>query len=87
MAHPHWTSGANRARPGFHTPRDAVDCITETFPIMKRRDEQKHGEYRTKRVILEVHDTMQQAIETGQPYQTCLDPLPADPRVAHRPRR
>ena len=26
---------------------------------------------------------MQQAIETGQPYQTRLDPPPADPQVAH----
>jgi len=29
---------------------------------------------------------MQQAIETCQPYQTLLDPPPADPRVAHPPR-
>jgi len=29
---------------------------------------------------------MQQAIETGQPYQTLLDPPSADPRVVHVPR-
>ena len=55
----------------------------ETFPIVKRKDVAAHGEYRTKRVILEVYDAMQQAMDSGQPYQTRLDPPPADPRVAH----
>ena len=47
------------------------------------KDEQKYGEYRTKRVILECYDAMAEAIKTGWPYQTILDPPPADPRVAH----
>jgi hypothetical protein len=65
--------------------RDDVDYIMETFPIVKRKDEAAHGEYRTKRVILEIYDEMQQAMDSGQPYQTRLDPPPADPRVAHPP--
>jgi len=67
----------------FPTPRHAVDYIMETFPIVKRRDEESHGEYRTKRLILEIYDEMQQAVDTGRQYQTRLDPPPADPRVAH----
>jgi len=63
--------------------RDDVDYIMETFPIVKRRDEKLHGEYRTKRVILEIYDEMQKAIESGEPYQTQLDPPPADAAVAH----
>ena len=70
----------------YSIARDDVDYIMDTFPIVKRKDEAAHGEYRTKRVILEIYDAMQQAIETGQPYQTLLDPPPADPRVAHPPR-
>ena len=31
----------------------------ETFPIVKRKDETRYGEYRTKRVILEIYDAMQ----------------------------
>lgn len=54
-----------------------------TFPIVKRKDEKAHGEYRTKRVILEIYDEMARATETGEPYGTRLDPPPADPRVAH----
>jgi hypothetical protein len=50
----------------------------ETFPIVKRKDEAAHGEYRTKRVMLEIYDQMASAAETGQPYQTLLDPPPAE---------
>jgi hypothetical protein len=57
--------------------RDEVDYILETFPIVKRKDEQAHSEYCTKRVILDIYDAMQQAIETGTPYHTSLDPPPA----------
>jgi hypothetical protein len=57
--------------------RADVDYILDTFPIVRRKDEKEHGEYRTKRVILEIYDAMQQASATGQPYQTLLDPPPA----------
>ncbi|MBW2119303.1 MAG: hypothetical protein JRH09_15465 [Deltaproteobacteria bacterium] len=54
----------------------------ETLPIVKRKDEQKYGEYRAKRVILECYDAMAEAMKTGRLYQTILDPPPADTRVA-----
>lgn len=63
--------------------RDDVEYIMETFPIVKRRDIQRHGEYRTKRVILEVYDALAVAEQTGMVYQTLLDPPPADLGVAH----
>ena len=66
--------------------RDDVDHIMETFPIVKRKDEQKHGECRSKRIILEIYDAMAHAMKTGEPYQTLLDPPPAAPRVAHPPK-
>jgi hypothetical protein len=66
---------------------DDADYILETFPIVKKNDEKAHGEYRTKRVILEIYRDMAEAIRTGKPYQTRLDPPPADPCVAHPLRR
>jgi hypothetical protein len=63
--------------------RDDADYIMETFPIVKRKDEERFGEYRTKRVILEIYDEMEQAKRTGRPYQTRLDPPPGDPRAAY----
>jgi len=67
----------------FPNPRGAASYILDTFPIVRRKDEAAHGEYRTKRVILEIYDEMQTASVTGKPYRTRLDPPPADPRVAH----
>ena len=70
----------------FATPRDAVSYILDTFPIVRRKDEQTCGEYRTKRKILDIYDSMREATSTGAPYQTLLDPPPADPRCCHPPR-
>jgi len=70
----------------FPTPRDAVGYIMDTFPIVRRRDEEKWGEFRTKRVILEIYDAMQDSIRSGRAYQTRLDPPPADPRCCHPPK-
>lgn len=70
----------------FPTPRHSVEYILETFPIVKRKEEVVFGEYRTKRVILEIYDEMAEAMRTGLPYQTKLDPPPADPRCCHPPR-
>ena len=69
----------------FPTPRDAVSHILDTFPGVRREDEAKYGEYRTKRVILEIHDEMQELVVTGDPYRTRLDPSPADIRCCHQP--
>ncbi len=66
--------------------RDDVDYIMETFPIVKRKDVKQFGDFRTKLMILHVYDAIAKAMETGEPYQTMLDPPPADPRVAHPPR-
>jgi hypothetical protein len=63
--------------------RDDSDYILESFPILRRNDEAAYGEYRTKRLILEIYDSMADAERTGIPYKTRLDPPPADPRVAH----
>jgi len=63
--------------------RDDTDYVMGTFPIVRKHDEKAHGEYRTKRVILEIYDAMAEAARTGKPYETRLDPPPADPRVAH----
>jgi hypothetical protein len=65
--------------------RDDVDYIMETFPIVKRKDEAAFGDYRTKRLILEVYDAMAEATRTGEPYQTVLDPPPGQgPRHSTR---
>lgn len=60
--------------------RDEVDYVLDTFPIVKRKDEARFGEFRTKRLILEIYDAMAKAAATGEPYRTVLDPPPGHGR-------
>lgn len=64
--------------------REEADYVMETFPIVKRKAIEKYGEYRTKRVILEIFDEMLECEKQGKQYKTRLEPPPADPRVAHK---
>ena len=64
--------------------RNDVEYIMDTFPIVKRKDEQKYnGEYKTKNTVLEFYDAMAESKKIGKSYQTLLDPPPTDIRVAH----
>jgi hypothetical protein len=56
--------------------RDDVDYIMETFPIVKRKDIERYGSFRTKEMILQVYDAMAEAAHTGRPYETILHPPP-----------
>ncbi len=72
-----------RLKASFPTPRHAVAYIMDTFPIVKRKDEEKFGSYRSKNTILEICDGISESIRSGRPYRTRLDPPPADPRVRY----
>jgi len=79
-----WRQQPDALTHAFPTPRHVVDYIMETFPIVKRKDEAKfNGDYRTKRVILEIFDALADSMRTGKPYQTRLDPPPADVTCCH----
>jgi hypothetical protein len=67
----------------YGATRDDVDYVMDTFPITRRREEQQFNEYRTKRIILEVYEAMANAQLAGVPYQSQLNPPPADPRCCH----
>lgn len=61
----------------YGVARDEVDHVMDSFWIVRGNDEKTHGEYRTKRVILETYDALARAVQTGQQFRTPLDPLPA----------
>jgi len=75
-----------RLKANFPTPRDAVAHIMGTFSIVRRKDEAKYGTYRTKDTILDIYDAMAESIRVSKPYQTRLNPPPADPRCCHPPK-
>src|SRR5260370_12648276 len=56
----------------YSIPREDVDYIMETFPIVKRKDIAVHGAYRTKEAVLEIYDKMANAKQAAAPYQTAL---------------
>ena len=67
----------------YELGRSDVEYILDTFERVGKNDVKKWGEHRTKRLILGRYDAMVEADRSGQPYQTILDPPPADPSVAH----
>ena len=53
--------------------RDDADYILETFPIVRRKGEQAHGEYRTKRIaVLHIeHIIPRKSPVTRCPFHKC----------------
>ena len=49
-----------------------ADYILDTFLVVKKNDEKAHGEYRTKRTILEIYDALDAATRSGRLYQSPL---------------
>ncbi|CAN7165278.1 SAM-dependent methyltransferase [Microbacterium foliorum] len=60
----------------FGFAQEEINYIMDSFPIVKRKDEAEFGEYRTKRLILENYDRMQECIDTGTEFVSTLDPAP-----------
>ena len=67
----------------YGVDRDDAEYVMNSFPIVRRKDEAEHGEFRTKRLILERYDAMSTATAVGAPYDSPLAPGPADPACAH----
>jgi hypothetical protein len=43
----------------FPVTHEELDCTLGTFPIVRRKDEAKYGEYRTKRMVLEAYGRLE----------------------------
>lgn len=59
-----------------------TEYVMDTFPIVRKNDMKVYKKFRTKDMILEIYDALAEATRTGKPYQTPLEPPPAEPRVA-----
>jgi hypothetical protein len=49
---------ARVAKYAFELGREEFATLLDTFPIVRSRDEKLHGDFRTKRVILECFDML-----------------------------
>ena len=54
--------------------RDDASYILDTFPVLARSETREHGEYRTKRVVLETWDALASAAAEGVLYESPLGP-------------
>jgi hypothetical protein len=59
-------------------PADVMgpDYPSETFRVLKNKEEKEFGEYRTSKWVLREFDRMVLAEASRRPYETLLDPLP-----------
>jgi N-6 DNA Methylase len=67
----------------YRLTRSQTEWLIDSFTVLRKYEEHDHGEFRSKRLILEIYDAMEESMRTGQPYQTRLDPPPADRRCCH----
>ena len=56
--------------------------ILKTSRTVRQEDKAAYDRYRTKDTILEIYDEMAEAMRTGKPYETRLDPTPGPPADA-----
>jgi hypothetical protein len=68
--------------------RDDVETVLDSFTVLAKyelRPPEKagHGEFRTKRLVLERYDAMTKATETGSGYECPLDVPPAHDSIRH----
>ena len=61
--------------------RGDTEHVLDSFPVVRKYDERDHGEFRTKRLVLEAYDAMAASAATGVPYES-----PLDPPAGHGPR-
>jgi hypothetical protein len=55
----------------YGVSRVDVEYVMDTFPVVKREDEAAHsGAFRTKDLILDIYDRMEEARATGNDYRT-----------------
>jgi hypothetical protein len=65
----------------YAVSRDDADYILGAFGALARAETRTHGEFRTRRVVLECYDALAQAATSGRPYVSPLGHLRSRPSV------
>jgi hypothetical protein len=63
--------------------REDAEHVLDHFRVVREREIAEMGSYRSRDTILDIYDQMTDAIESGSPYETILDPPPAHPTLCH----
>ncbi len=63
--------------------RCQAEWLIDTFAVLRKYEERDLGEFRTKRLVLEIYEEMARARASGTAYRTRLSPPPADQSLCH----
>jgi hypothetical protein len=63
--------------------RMQAEWLLDSFTVLSKYEERDFGEFRTKRIVLEIYDDIASAKLTGRAYRSRLNPVPADPSCCH----
>lgn len=63
--------------------KEQSEWILDSFTVLRKYEEREHGEFRTKRLVLDAYDAMAKAKAAGTAYVSPLSPPPADPSLCH----
>lgn len=66
--------------------RSEAEHVLDSFPVVRKYDERDHGEYRTRRLVLDAYDRMNEAASGGANW-TPLAGLPAGQGSRHEDQR
>lgn len=66
--------------------RPEAEHVLDSFPVVRKYDERDHGEYRTRRLVLDAYDRMNEAASGGAKW-TPLAGLPAGQGSRHEHQR
>lgn len=62
----------------YDLSHDEVEHVLNSFSVVRKYEERDHGEFRTKRLVLEIYDAMAEAAAIGTAYRTVIDPPPGE---------
>jgi RNA polymerase-binding transcription factor DksA len=67
----------------YQLTRAQAEWILDSFTVLRKYEESDHGEFRTKRQVLEIYDAMEEAKASGAVYQSRLEPGAGDVACCH----
>jgi hypothetical protein len=71
------------ARTIFDLSRTEMEYVLDTFPTYRGYQEDQYGEYRSRRLILEIYAALDEASQKGQVYESRLATPQAEGAVTH----
>jgi hypothetical protein len=70
----------------FGVGREDVEHVLDSFGLVRDREASEFGEFRTKLLILDIFDRIQNAIDSGDTFESSLSPSPGSDEARHQPR-